>query len=457
MANPDFVHLHVHSEYSLLDGMCRIKDLPKRAKELGMKAIALTDHGVMYGAVNFFKACKEEGIKPIIGCEVYVAPRTRFEKEVGKDDEYFHLILLAKNKEGYQNLIKMVSASFTEGYYYKPRIDHDLLEKYHEGLICCSACLAGEVNRAILEDNMDKAKDIAKWYKNLFKDDYYLEIQNNGLAEQIMCNQKLIEIARELDIPLVATNDSHYLKKEDYYNHEILLCIQTAKKITDEDRMRFETNEFYIKSPEEMADYFSNVPDAIENTVKIADKCNYEFEFGNTKLPNYDVPKEFKTHEEYFRKLTWDGIEKRYGKDYSDEVKQRCDYELGIISKMGYVDYYLIVWDYINYAKSVGIPVGPGRGSGAGSIVAYAIGITDIDPLRYSLLFERFLNPERISMPDFDVDFSDERRQEVIDYVARKYGQDHVSQIITFGTMSAKSVIRDVGRVLDVPYNEESK
>ena len=450
----DFVHLHVHSEYSLLDGMCRIKDLPKRAKELGMKAIALTDHGVMYGAVNFFKACKEEGIKPIIGCEVYVAPRTRFEKEVGKDDEYFHLILLAKNKEGYQNLIKMVSASFTEGYYYKPRIDHDLLEKYHEGLICCSACLAGEVNRAILEDNMDKAKDIAKWYKNLFKDDYYIEIQNNGLAEQIMCNQKLIEIARELDIPLVATNDSHYLKKEDYYNHEILLCIQTAKKITDEDRMRFETNEFYIKSPEEMADYFSNVPDAIENTVKIADKCNYEFEFGNTKLPNYDVPKEFKTHEEYFRKLTWDGIEKRYGKDYSDEVKQRCDYELGIISKMGYVDYYLIVWDYINYAKSVGIPVGPGRGSGAGSIVAYAIGITDIDPLRYSLLFERFLNPERISMPDFDVDFSDERRQEVIDYVARKYGQDHVSQIITFGTMSAKSVIRDVGRVLDVPYNE---
>ena len=450
----DFVHLHVHSEYSLLDGMCRIKDLPKRAKELGMKAIALTDHGVMYGAVNFFKACKEEGIKPIIGCEVYVAPRTRFEKEVGKDDEYFHLILLVKNKEGYQNLIKMVSASFTEGYYYKPRIDHDLLEKYHEGLICCSACLAGEVNRAILEDNMEKAKDIARWYKDLFKDDYYIEIQNNGLAEQVTCNQKLIEIARELDIPLVATNDSHYLKQEDYYNHEILLCIQTAKKITDEDRMRFETNEFYIKSPEEMADYFSNVPDAIENTVKIADKCNYEFEFGNTKLPNYDVPKEYKTHEEYFKKLTWDGIEKRYGKDYSDEVKQRCEYELGVIQKMGYTDYFLIVWDYINYAKSVGIPVGPGRGSGAGSIVAYAIGITDIDPLRYNLLFERFLNPERISMPDFDVDFSDERRQEVIDYVARKYGQDHVSQIITFGTMSAKSVIRDVGRVLDVPYNE---
>lgn len=454
---PDFVHLHVHSEYSLLDGMCRIKDLPKRAKELGMKAIAITDHGVMYGAVNFYKECIKEGIKPIIGCEVYVAPRSRFNKEAGIDDDYSHLILLAKNKKGYQNLIKLVSLSFTEGYYYKPRIDLDILEQYHEGLICLSACLAGSVNKAILKDDIETAKKVALWHKNIFGEDYYLEIQNNGLPEQVMVNQKLIMLSRELNIPLVGTNDAHYLKKEDSYNHEILLCIQTAKKITDEDRMRFGTDEFYIKSPEEMADYFSAVPEAIENTVRIADKCNFDFEFGVTKLPNYDVPKEFKTHEEYFRKLTWEGIEKRYGKDYTNEVKERTEYELNIISKMGYVDYYLIVWDYINYAKSVGIPVGPGRGSGAGSIVAYSIGITDIDPLKYNLLFERFLNPERISMPDFDVDFSDERRQEVIDYVARKYGRDHVSQIITFGTMSAKSVIRDVGRVLDVPYSEVDK
>lgn len=454
---PDFVHLHVHSEFSLLDGMCRIKDLPKRARELGMKAIAITDHGVMYGAVNFYKECVKEGIKPIIGCEVYVAPRTRFDKESGIDENYSHLILLAKNKIGYQNLIKLVSLSFTEGYYYKPRIDLEILEKYHDGLICLSACLAGSVNKAILKDDLEEAKKIALWHKNLFGEDYYLEIQNNGLPEQVMVNQKLIMLSRELDIPLVGTNDAHYLKKEDSYNHEILLCIQTAKKMTDEDRMRFETDEFYIKTPEEMADYFSAVPEAIENTVKIADKCNFDFEFGVTKLPNYDVPEGFKTHEEYFRKLTWDGIEKRYGKDYSEEVKSRTQYELGIISKMGYVDYFLIVWDYINYAKSVGIPVGPGRGSGAGSIVAYSIGITDIDPLKYNLLFERFLNPDRISMPDFDVDFSDERRQEVIDYVARKYGRDHVSQIITFGTMSAKSVIRDVGRVLDVPYGDVDK
>ena len=454
---PEFVHLHVHSEYSLLDGMCRIKDLPKRAKELGMKAIALTDHGVMFGAVNFYKECVKEGIKPIIGCEVYVAPRSRFQKESGIDDNYSHLILLAKNKEGYQNLIKLVSLGFTEGYYYKPRIDLEILEKYSNGLVCLSACLAGSINKAILADDMEKAKEIALWHKNVFGEDYYLEIQNNGVPEQVMVNQKLIQLSRLLDIPLVATNDSHYLKKEDSYNHEILLCIQTGKKITDEDRMKFSTNEFYIKSPEEMADYFSAVPEAIENTVKIAEKCNFDFEFGVTKLPNYDVPKEYKTHEEYFRKLTWDGIESRYGKEYSNEVKERTEYELGIISKMGYVDYYLIVWDFIHYAKTEGIPVGPGRGSGAGSIVAYAIGITDINPIKYQLLFERFLNPDRISMPDFDVDFCYERRGEVIDYVARKYGQDHVSQIITFGTMSARSVIRDVGRVLDVPYAEVDK
>ena len=453
----DFVHLHVHSEYSLLDGMCRIKDLPIRAKELGMNAIALTDHGVMYGAVNFYKECKKAGIKPIIGCEVYVAPNSRLEKKAGVDDNYSHLILLVKNNVGYQNLTKLVSYAFTDGYYYKPRIDKMLLEQYHEGLVCLSACLAGEVNRNILKDDLEEAEKVALWYKDLFGEDYYLELQNNGLAEQVMVNQKLLKLSRKLNIPIVGTNDVHYLKKEDSYNHEVLLCIQTGKKMTDEDRMRFQTNDFYIKSPEEMIDYYSAIPEAVENTVKIAEKCNFDFEFGVTKLPNYDVPAEYKTHEEYFIKLTKDGMVSRYGENYSDEIKDRMNYELNVITQMGYVDYYLIVWDYINYAKSVGIPVGPGRGSGAGSIVAYAIGITDIDPIKYNLLFERFLNPERVSMPDFDVDFSDERRQEVIDYVARKYGSDHVAQIITFGTMSARSVIRDVGRVLDVSYGEVDK
>ena len=454
---PDFVHLHVHSEYSLLDGMCRVSELPKRAKELGMKAIAITDHGVMYGVVSFYEACVKEGIKPIIGCEVYVAPRSRYEKEGGKDDKYFHLTLLVKNKKGYENLIKLVSHSFIDGYYYKPRIDHELLEKYSEGLIALSGCLAGEVNQAILNGNLEEAEKIALWHKDLFKDDYYLEIQNNGVPSQVQANQQLVAMSKKLNIPLVATNDAHYLRKEDSYNHEILLCIQTGKKIYDEDRFKFQTNEFYIKSSEEMADYFSNVPEAIENTVKIADKCNFEFEFGNTILPNYDVPKEYKTHLDYFEKLCDDGLIERYGKNPSDEIKKRLEYEISIIDKMGYVDYFLIVWDYIHYAKSNGIPVGPGRGSGAGSIAAYAIGITDIDPIKYNLLFERFLNPERISMPDFDVDFSDERRQEVIDYVSKKYGRDHVSQIITFGTMSARSVIRDVGRVLDIPYGEVDK
>lgn len=357
MAN--FVHLHVHSEYSLLDGMCRIEELPKRAKELGMKAIALTDHGVMFGAVSFFQACQKEGIKPIIGCEVYVAPRSRLQKESGIDDRYSHLILLAKNNVGYQNLIKLVSLSFTEGYYYKPRIDLDILEQYSEGLIALSACLAGSVNQAILSDNMEKAKEIALWFKRVFKDDYYLEIQNNGLSKQVLVNQKLIALSRELDIPLVATNDAHYLKQEDSYNHEILLCIQTGKKMTDEDRMRFETDEFYVKTPEEMSDYFSNVPEAIENTVKIADKCNFEFEFGVTKLPNYDVPPEFETHSAYFKKLCDDGIRERYGESPSKEVLDRAEYEFSVIEKMGYVDYYLIVWDFIHYAKSVGIAVGP--------------------------------------------------------------------------------------------------
>ena len=453
----DFVHLHVHSEYSLLDGMSRIKDLPVRAKELGMKAIALTDHGVMYGAVDFYKECKKNDIKPIIGCEVYVAPHSRFDKEAGRDNGYNHLILLAKNKTGYQNLSKLVSLSFVEGFYYKPRIDLEILEQYSEGLICLSACLAGSLSQAIIQDNMEKAEEIALWHKRVFKDDYYIEIQHNGLRQQIIVNQKLIQLARKLDIPLVATNDAHYLKKEDSYFHEVLLCIQTGKRMSDEDRMRFETQEFYIKSPEEMADYFSEFPDAIENTVKIAEKCNYDFEFGVTKLPNYDVPEEYATHLDYFKDLCYKGIKKRYGENPAEEVMSRLEYEISVIDKMGYVDYFLIVWDYINYAKSVGIPVGPGRGSGAGSIAAYAIGITDIDPLKYGLLFERFLNPERVSMPDFDVDFCYERRGEVIEYVERKYGKDHVSQIITFGTMAARMVIRDVGRVLDYPYSETDK
>ena len=449
-----FVHLHVHSEFSLLDGANRIKDLPVRAKELGMDSMAITDHGVMFGVIDFYKACKKEGIKPIIGCEMYVAPRSRLQKDPGIDNHYYHLILLAKNNDGYKNLSKLVSTSFIDGYYYKPRIDRELLEKYHENLIALSGCLAGEVNQYLLNGQEEKAEQTAIWYKKLFGKDYYIEVQNNGLKEQVLANQKLIKLARKLNIPIVATNDAHYLKKEDAYNHEILLCIQTGKRMSDEDRMKFDTDGLYIKSPEEMSDYFSAFPDAVENTVKIAEKCNVEFEFGNTILPNYDVPPEYKTHYDFFKELCEKGLKKRYGENYSEEIKQRAEYEMSIIKKMGYVDYYLIVWDFIHYAKTHDIPVGPGRGSGAGSILAYAIEITDIDPMKYGLLFERFLNPERISMPDFDVDFSDEKRQDVIDYVSRKYGHDHVSQIITFGTMAAKMVIRDVSRVLDYPYSE---
>ncbi|MGN1269679.1 MAG: DNA polymerase III subunit alpha [Clostridia bacterium] len=454
---PDFVHLHIHSEFSLLDGANRIKELPVRAKELGMNAMAITDHGAMFGAIDFYKACKANNIKPIIGCEVYVAPRSRFDKDPNLDSKYSHLILLAKDNNGYKNLATLVSLGYTEGFYYKPRIDHEILEKYHEGLICCSACLAGEVNQAILENNMEKAKEVALWHKNIFGEDYYLEIQNNGIKEQVLANQKLIQLSKELDIPLVATNDAHYLKREDAYNHEVLLCIQTGKRMLDEDRMRFETDELYVKSPEEMAEYFKNVPDAIENTVKIAEKCNVEFEFGHTILPNYDVPEEFKTHYDYLEKLTLDGLQEKYGENITEEIKERAKYELSVINKMGYVDYFLIVWDYIHFAKTHNIPVGPGRGSGAGSIVAYSIGITDIDPIQYGLIFERFLNPERISMPDFDVDFCYEKRDKVIEYVENKYGKDHVSQIITFGTMSARMVIRDVARVLDMPYAEADK
>ena len=452
-----FVHLHIHSEYSLLDGANRIKDLPVRAKELGMNAIAITDHGVMFGAIDFYKACKANGVKPIIGCEVYVAPRGRKDKEPKIDEKYNHLILLAKNNEGYKNLAKLVSLGFIEGFYYKPRIDKEILEKYHEGIICLSACLAGEVNQAILNNNIEEAKKVALWFKNLFGEDYYLEVQNNGIKEQVLVNQKLVDLSRELNIPLVATNDAHYLKKEDAYNHEVLLCIQTGKKMTDEDRMRFDTDELYVKSPQEMIEYFKNIPEAIENTVKIAEKCNVEFEFGHTILPNYDVPEQYSTHYDYLESLTQAGLAKRYGQNITKEIQDRAEYELSVIKKMGYVDYFLIVWDYINYAKTHNIPVGPGRGSGAGSIVAYSIGITDIDPIKYNLIFERFLNPERISMPDFDVDFCYEKRDKVIEYVCDKYGKENVSQIITFGTMSARMVIRDVGRALDVPYAETDK
>ncbi|MCI9063003.1 MAG: DNA polymerase III subunit alpha [Clostridia bacterium] len=453
----DFVHLHIHSEFSLLDGANRIKDIPVRAKELGMDSIAITDHGVMYGVIDFYKACKKEGIKPIIGCEVYVSPRSRFDKENGKDNKYNHLILLAKNMQGYRNLSKLVSIGFTEGYYYKPRIDLEVLEKYSEGLVCLSACLAGAVNQALLNGNEEEAERIALWHKNVFGEDYYIEIQNNGLKEQVLANQKLVKLARKLDIPLVATNDAHYLKKEDAYNHEVLLCIQTGKRMSDVDRMKFDTEELYIKSPEEMIEYFKAFPDAIENTVKIAEKCNVEFEFGHTILPNYDVPEGYATHYDYIEKLCYDGIKNRYGENPSQEILDRAKYELGVVKNMGYVDYFLIVWDFIHYAKEHGIPVGPGRGSGAGSILAYAIEITDIDPIKYNLLFERFLNPERISMPDFDVDFSDEQRQEVIDYVSKKYGHDHVAQIITFGTLAAKNAIRNVGRALDVSLQETDK
>ena len=374
---PDFVHLHVHSEFSLLDGAIRIKELPKRIKELGMSAVAITDHGVMFGAIDFYKACKNEGIKPIIGCEVYVAPRSRFDKEPNIDNKYNHLILLAKNNDGYKNLSKLVSVGFTEGFYYKPRVDLETLEKYHEGLICCSACMAGSVATAILEGTQEEAERIALWHKNLFGEDYYLEIQANTLKKQALINQKLVEMSKKLDIPLVITNDSHYLKQEDFDSHEVLLCVQTGKKMTDIDRMTFEVNDFYLKSPEEIAEFIPNLPEAMENTVKIAEKCNVDFEFGHTILPNYDVPPEFPTHFDFFRKLCDEGIHKRYGQEPSKEIMDRMEYEIEVIKKMGYVDYFLIVWDFIHYAKSHSIPVGPGRGSGAGSILSMTCFLKD--------------------------------------------------------------------------------
>lgn len=448
-----FVHLHVHTEYSLLDGSNKIKEYVSRVKELGMTAAAITDHGVMFGVIDFYRAAKAAGINPVLGCEVYVAPGSRFDKEaIGRDtDRYYHLVLLAENNQGYANLMKIVSHGFTEGYYYKPRVDLELLEEYHEGIIALSACLAGEVQKNLSRGLYEEGKRAALRYENIFgKGNFFLELQDHGILEQGVVNQQLIRLAADTGIELVATNDVHYTYAEDEKPHDILLCLQTGKKLADEDRMRYEGGQYYVKSEEEMAALFPYALQALENTQKIADRCHVEIEFGVTKLPKFDVPEGY-TSWEYLNKLCHEGLERRYGEP-SNELKERLEYELSTIKNMGYVDYFLIVWDFIRYARDHDIMVGPGRGSAAGSIVAYTLGITNIDPIRYQLLFERFLNPERVSMPDIDVDFCFERRQEVIDYVVEKYGKDRVVQIVTFGTLQARGVLRDVGRVMDLPY-----
>ena len=448
-----FVHLHVHSEYSLLDGACRIDGLMDRVRELGQSAIALTDHGVMYGCIDFYKAAKAAGIKPIIGCEVYVAPRRMSDKIHGLDNESYHMVLLCENMTGYQNLCYMVSEAFLHGFYGKPRIDLELLEAHHEGLIGLSACLGGAIPQALLREDYDAARSYAKRLSRILGPDrFYLELQDHGIEAQRPVNQGLQRLAREENLPLVITNDAHYLRKEDADIQDVLLCIQTGKTVEDQNRMRFETQEFYLKSEEELRQLFPGCDEAFDNTVKIAEMCNVEFTFHEYHLPAYPVPEGY-TNEEYFRKLCYDGFRERYPQE-PKEYKERMDYEISVISSMGYVNYYLIVWDFIHYAKEVGIPVGPGRGSGAGSIVAYCIHITEVDPMKYGLIFERFLNPERVSMPDFDTDFCQERRGEVIDYVYRKYGADRVAQIVTFGTMAARGAIRDVGRALNFTYAE---
>ena len=450
----NFVHLHVHTEYSLLDGAARVGPLVDRAAELGMPALAITDHGVMYAAVDFFIKCREKGIKPIIGCEVYCAQRTRFDKTTKQDGDSYHLILLAKDNNGYKNLIQLVSLASVEGFYYKPRVDKELLEKYHEGLICCSACLGGEIPQLLINDGYEAAKRAACWFDTTFgRGNYYLELQNNGIIEQASVNRQLIRLSQETGIPLVATNDVHFINREDSVAQDILLCIQTGRKLADEDRMRFETDQFYLRPAEEMEKLFSGCPEAIENTLKIADMCNVEITFGRSILPNFAIPEGF-TSESWLRDLCYRGAAFRFPEGLTEEIKNRLDYELGVICNMGYADYYLIVWDFIKYAKDHGITVGPGRGSGAASLVAYCLKITNINALKYNLAFERFLNPERISMPDFDVDFSDTRRKEVIEYVTEKYGAECVAQIITFGTMAARGAIRDVGRVMDLPYQD---
>lgn len=447
-----FTHLHVHTEYSLLDGSNKIKEYVKRVKELGMDSAAITDHGVMYGVIDFYKEAKAAGINPIIGCEVYVAPNSRFDKElVGGEDRYYHLVLLAENNTGYANLMKIVSRGFTEGYYYRPRVDMEVLQEFHEGIIALSACLAGEVQRYIVKGLIGEAEKAARRYEQCFgKGNYFLEMQDHGIPEQKTVNAALLKMSKELDIPLVVTNDVHYTYAEDVKPHDILLCIQTAKKLADEDRMRYEGGQYFVKSEEEMKGLFPYAWEAVENTQRIADRCHVDIEFGVTKLPLFEVPKGYDS-QSYLNRLCHDGLKERYG-EVTQALIERLDYELKVISDMGYVDYFLIVWDFINYAKMNDIIVGPGRGSAAGSIVSYCLRITDIDPIKYNLLFERFLNPERVSMPDIDIDFCFERRQEVIDYVGNKYGADKVVQIVTFGTMAAKGVIRDVGRVMDLPY-----
>ncbi|MBQ7717740.1 MAG: DNA polymerase III subunit alpha [Clostridia bacterium] len=447
----NFVHLHTHSEYSLLDGACRINDLPRRAAELGQKAMALTDHGVMYGVIDFYESAQKNGIKPIIGCEVYTAPRTRFDKQSGIDNEIGHLVLLAENNKGYNNLIKIVSAGFIDGFYYKPRIDTDILREHSEGIIALSACLAGDVQRLLMKNDYDGAKKKALEFRDIFgSGNFFLELQDHGIEEQKRINPMLLKLSEDTGIELVATNDIHYINREDAKNQDVLLCIQTGKTIDDKDRMKFQGDEFYLKSEEEMRALFQYAPQAIENTGKIADRCNVEIEFGNLKLPSFPIEGD---HYEKLKEMCSEGLKKRYT-TITDEIQKRLDYELDVISSMGFVDYFLIVWDYVHFAKQNGITVGPGRGSAAGSIVAYTLEITDIDPIKYNLIFERFLNPERISMPDIDVDFCYERRQEVIDYVVSKYGKDRVAQIITFGTMAARGVIRDVGRAMGISYSD---
>ncbi len=459
----NFTHLHVHTEYSLLDGSSKIKEITKRAKELGMDSLAITDHGVMYGVIDFYRAAHDAGIKPIIGCEVYVAPGSRFNKEKGENEQkYYHLILLAENNQGYANLCKIVSKGFVEGFYYKPRVDYEVLSEYHEGLICLSACLAGEVQRYLAQGDYEKGREAALRYLDIFGEEhYYLEMQDHGIPEQKTVNQQLMRLSKDIGVELVCTNDVHYTYEDDVEAHDILLCIQTGKKKADEDRMRYEGGQYYLKSPQEMAQLFQYAPQALENTHKIAERCEVTFEFGVTKLPKFPVPEGY-TPWTYLKELCVQGLHRRYpvfqGKPdehcemSGEKLQERLDYELNTIQSMGYVEYFLIVWDFIHYAKSHGIAVGPGRGSAAGSIVSYCLEITDIEPIRYNLLFERFLNPERVSMPDIDVDFCIERRQEVIDYVGEKYGKDHVAQIVTFGTLKARGVVRDVGRVLDMPY-----
>ncbi|MDD3832806.1 MAG: DNA polymerase III subunit alpha, partial [Oscillospiraceae bacterium] len=446
-----FVHLHVHSEYSLLDGACRIRELVARAGQLGQTAVAITDHGVMYEAIDFYKEAKKAGIKPIIGCEVYVAARSRFDKIHELDADHAHLVLLCKNETGYHNLIKLISAAWIEGFYSRPRVDYELLEKHHEGLIALSACLAGEIPRCLMCGDYDGAKQKAVWYDNLFgRDNYYLELQDHGLDEQRTVNPQIIKLSRETGIPLVCTNDAHYLTKDDSRIQRVLICIQTNTTTNEPSKMSFETDEFYLKSEQEMRSLFPEIPQAFDNTQKIADRCNLEFEFGNTKLPSFNAPGGDSV--EYFRRQCREGMHRIYGENPSARVVQQLEYEMETIERMGYVNYYLIVNDFVQYAKSHDIPVGPGRGSGAASLCAYCIGITGIDPIKYNLLFERFLNPERVSMPDFDIDFCNEKRQLVIDYVIEKYGSDHVAQIVTFGTMAARAAIRDVARAMGVPY-----